>query len=114
MEKNNELFVLWTNADPITSEQMMMMYTINGMKRGWWDKITVIIWGATSDLVATSPKFQDLIKEGQKAGVFYTACISCARNLGAIEKLEELNIELIPWGVPLTEIIKSGKHLITI
>ena len=31
-----------------------------------------------------------------------------------IEKLEELNIELIPWGVPLTEIIKSGKHLITI
>jgi len=91
-----------------------MMYTINGMKRNWWDKITVIIWGATAELVAENARIQQLIKEGQEVGIHYTACIACARNVGVAEKLAELNIELIGWGIPLTEIIKEKKHLITV
>ena len=114
MEKDNELFVLWTNADPITSELMVMMYTVNAMKRGWWEKVTLIIWGATTKLVTENPKFQDLIKQAQDVGVHVSACIACARELGKIEKLNEMNIEVISWGDPLTKLLKEGKHLLTI
>ena len=114
MEKSNELFVIWTNADLMTYEHMVMMYTINAIKSGWWDKITLIVWGATSTLVAENKMIQERIKEAQALGIHVSACIACARNLGTVEKLEALNIELISWGVPLTEIIKEGKHLITV
>jgi len=114
MEKSNELFVLWTNADLMTSEHMVMMYITNAIKRGWWEKITLIVWGATSKLVAENEDIQLRIRDAQDLGIHVSACIACARNLGTTEKLQELDIELISWGVPLTEIIKEGKHLITI
>ena len=45
--RERHVHILWTNADPDTSEHMVMMYATNGLLRGWWDQITVIIWGAT-------------------------------------------------------------------
>lgn len=54
MEKHNQLYLLWTNADILTSENMVMMYTTNSMLQKWWDNVTVIIWGATAKLVAES------------------------------------------------------------
>lgn len=54
------------------------------------------------------------MEEAKRAGVKFSACIACARNLGVKEKLEELGIEVISWGPPLTEILKNGEKLITI
>ena len=31
---SDELYILWTNADPITSEKMICMYGHNAMKNG--------------------------------------------------------------------------------
>ena len=52
MEQNNHLYILWTNADVLTSDKMVMMYSINAKLYKWWDKVTVIIWGATAKLAA--------------------------------------------------------------
>lgn len=108
------LHILWTNADPITSELMVFMYATNAMKMKWWDKVTVIIWGATSKLVAESGDIQDLIEIAKEAGVEFSACISCANKLNTFEAITNLDIELKGWGAPLTEILQNDEKLITV
>jgi len=51
MSELKKLYILWTNADPITSEKMVMMYAINSKLNYWWDEVTIIIWGATPNLL---------------------------------------------------------------
>ena len=63
-----KLFILWTNADIITSDKMVMMYATNSMLEHWWDEITVIIWGATAQLVSENAMLQEKIKIAQHVG----------------------------------------------
>jgi hypothetical protein len=49
-----------------------------------------------------------------RAGVKVSACRACADQLGVTELLESLGIEVILWGVPLTEVLKGDDKLITI
>ncbi|WP_372713964.1 DsrE family protein [Ilyobacter sp.] len=113
MKKDN-LYILWTNDNPLTAEHMVMMYSKNAVLRNWWNEVTVIIWGATSKLVAENYNIQQLIKEGQETGVNFSGCIACANNLGTTEKLTELGIELKSWGEPLTELLKNKENILTV
>ena len=114
MSDKTHLYVLWTNDDPITAEKMVFMYTKNALIHGWWDQVTLIIWGAPTKWVGEDANAQQLIQEAMEAGVHVTACKACADQLGVGEALEKLNIEVKYWGVPLTEILKNGEKLITI
>jgi hypothetical protein len=114
MSKKTHLYVLWTNDNRITAEKMVFMYTINGLIQGWWEKITLIIWGAPAALVSEDKNIQKMVVKAQEAGVHITACKACADQLGATETLEKLNIEVKYWGVPLTELLKNDEKLITI
>lgn len=114
MDRKTDLYVLWTNDNLITAEKMVFMYTINSLVHGWWEKVTLIIWGATAKLVAENENIQNLIKEAQNAGVHVTACKACAEQLNVKDALEDLNIEVIYWGVPLTDILKKNEKLLTI
>ncbi len=114
MAEKSHLYVLWTNDNPVTAEKMVFMYTINSLLQDWWDEVTLIVWGATPLLVSENADIQAKIKEAQEAGVHITACKACADQLGVTEALEGLGIEVIYWGVPLTELLKSNEKLITI
>lgn len=114
MEDTNTLHILWTNADLDTSRLMVMMYAKNSILRNWWENVTVIVWGATARLAAENPDIQEEIKAAQQAGVKFSACIACARELGVVDKLEALGIEVISWGPPLTALLKNNERLITI
>jgi len=114
MNKKTHLYVLWTNGDPITAEKMVFMYAINSLIRGWWQKVTLIIWGAPSQLVSEDINIQKKVKEALDAGVHITACKACADQLGVTKALEKLKIEVIYWGAPLTEILASEERLLTI
>jgi len=114
MEQQSHLYVLWTNDNPVTAEKMVFMYTINSLKHGWWNKVTLIIWGAPTQLVGEDRKIQKLVQDALEAGVHVTACKACADQLGVRDKLEKLNIEVKYWGVPLTEVLRSGEKLLTI
>jgi len=105
MEKENELFILWTNADVLTAEKMVMMYATNSLLEHWWGAVTVIIWGATAWLAAENALIQDKLKTAQAAGVQFSACKACADQLGVTDILEGLGIEVKYWGQPLTEIL---------
>ena len=114
MEKNNELHILWTNDNPITAEKMVFMYSINSVIRGWWEKVTIIIWGAATLLVNENTDIQKKVREAQEKGIHMIACRACADQLGVTESLEKHGIEVDYTGELLTNILKSGKALITI
>jgi hypothetical protein len=44
--EEDHLHILWTNADPVTAEKMVFMYAANALKFAWWQRVTIIIWGA--------------------------------------------------------------------
>jgi hypothetical protein len=114
MTEKTHLYVLWTNDNPITSEKMVFMYTINSLLKDWWEEVTLIIWGAPAKLVSEDENIQKMVKKALEAGVHVTACKACADQLGVTETLEKLNIEVKYWGAPLTEILKNNEKLLTI
>jgi hypothetical protein len=114
VEEKNHLYILWTNDDPITAEKMVFMYGVNSLLRGWWENVTLIIWGAPAKLSAENTDMQALIKKAQDAGVHVTACKACADQLGATETLEKMNVEVIYWGEPLTKLLKNDEKILTI
>ena len=114
MTEKTHLYVLWTNDNPITSEKMVFMYTINSLLKEWWEEVTLIIWGAPAKLVSEDENIQKMVKKALEAGVHITACKACADQLGVTETLEKLKIEVKYWGAPLTEILKNNEKLLTI
>ena len=111
---NKHLYVLWTNDNMITAEKMVFMYTINSLLSGWWEQVTVIIWGATAKLVSENTVIQAKVKEALEAGVHISACKACADELRVKESLESLGIEVRYWGSALTEILNEQTPLLTI
>ncbi len=114
MSQKSKLNILWTNADLITAEKMVFMYAVNAMRQNWWDEVTIIVWGATAKLVAENKGVQILINDAREEGIHISACRSCAGQLGVVDSLEALGLEVIYWGEPLTELIKADEKLITI
>ena len=111
---DNELYILWTNDNPMTAHKMVFMYGHNGLLKGWWEKVTVIIWGATSKLTAENGEIREKISAMMNDGVKFSACKACADQLGVTENLEALGIEVKYWGEPLTALIKEKKNLLTV
>lgn len=110
----SKLSILWVNDNPDTAHSMVFMYAINGIQKGWWSEIDVIIWGPTAKLVAENKSIQEKINMAKFAGVNVIGCISCATQFGVVDELTSLNIELKPMGEPLTDILQKDEKLITI
>lgn len=109
-----ELFILWTSDNPITSEKMVCMYAHNAVLNNWWDQVTVIIWGASTKYVASDKKIQIQLLQMLKDGVKVSACKACVDQLGVTDEFEKLGIEVKYWGDPLTKLLKVNKKVITI
>lgn len=114
MTQHNKLTILWTNADPVTAELMVFMYAGASLERGWWDHVTLIVWGATAKLVAEDKDIQTKLLKLKENGVEVQFCIACATELGVVDTIENLGFELLPMGTPLTEILKNKESLLTI
>ncbi len=111
---DDTLFILWTNADETAAKLMLFMYAENSIKQDMWKDIMIIVWGATTKLVAESEAMQAEIKRLKDLGVKFSACVTCAKELGVEEKIEALGIDLIKWLKPLTAVIKGGKKMLTV
>ncbi|HYE83061.1 MAG TPA: DsrE family protein [Clostridia bacterium] len=114
MSESKKLFILWTNADPVTSEKMVMMYGINSKISNWWEEVTIIIWGAPAKLAAENDFIREKIRQALHLGVNVSACKACADQLGVTDKLLQLGVEVKYWGEGLTEILKENEKLLTI
>ena len=99
MSEKTHLYLLWTNADEMTAEKMVFMYTINSLRNGWWENVTLIVWGATTQLVAENIKIQSLIKEALDSGVHVSACKACSEQLEATETLRDMGVDVVYWEI---------------
>ena len=114
MSEKDHLYILWTSESLVTAEKMVFMYAINSLRKGWWKEVTVIVWGAPALLIKENESMKNKVKKAIDEGVNMTACRACADQLGATDVLEELGIEVIYWGEPLTSLLKEGEQLLTI
>ncbi len=111
--QSSELVVLWTSGDVEVAKKMVFMYVYNAKKYEWWDKITFIIWGPSSKLLADNKKLQEILKKMKEEGVILKACKACADQYKVSDKLRELGVDVKYMGKPLTEYIKQGKEILT-
>jgi hypothetical protein len=108
------LTILWTNADPLTSHHMVMMYARNAKLNGWFDEVTVVLWGAPQRYVACDEDIRLEMEIAKQAGVKFSACVSCSGRLNLTGELADLGIETVRWGEELSGILKRGEALITV
>lgn len=110
---DNHLLIVWTSGDPEVAHKMVFMYAYNAQKNGWWDQVTLLVWGPSSKLSSEDPEIQETLKKMKEEGVELLACKGCADKYGVSPKLESLGIEVKYTGTYLTDFIKSGKKVIT-
>lgn len=107
------LHLFWTTGEIDTAENMILMYTRNALLNHWWDKVTVVLWGSAQKLYLESESVRAKVALARQAGVEFSACLSCAVNLGITSDLEAEGIEVIRWGKKLTQLMQGGKHVLT-
>ena len=110
----DKLNILWTNADETAFDKMVAMYARNAKINGWWNEITVLIWGSTARLAAQSELAELRIRELVQVGVSVVACKSCSDSLGTTEKLQAMGVDVRYLGEELTRILKSDEKLLTV
>lgn len=114
MKKDTDLYILWTNENPVTAEHMVFMYGINSMLHGWWENVTIIVWGATGPLILENENIQNKVAEALGKDVHIIACKACADKLGVTEELRKMGVAVEYTGELLTDILQSKKALLTI
>ena len=111
--KKEKLAVLWTSGDIDVAEKSCLMYTHAAKRNGWFDEVVLIVWGSSSRLLAENEALQEKVKAMIKDGVILEACIACSNMLGVTEELKALGIDVKGMGVPLTNYMKSGYHVLS-
>jgi hypothetical protein len=112
--ETESLLILWTSGDRETAMNMVLLYGLNALYHGWFDEVTLLVWGASQHLLAEDTEVQEKVAELADAGVRVVACQRCAENLGVADRLGELQCEVFPTGTLLSDWLKSGKPLLTV
>ena len=112
-DKKEKLAVLWVSGDRDVAEKSCLMYTHAAKRNGWFDEVVLIVWGSSSRLLAEDEALQEKILAMKADGVILEACIACSNMLGVTEDLKALGIDVKGMGVPLSDYLKSGYHVLT-
>jgi hypothetical protein len=109
---NEKLVVIWSSADRDVALNMVFMYTSNSKKFGWWDDITLVVWGPSAKLLAEDEGLQIHITNMIDDGIVVKACKLCSDNYGVSHTLENLGI-IVKYMQELTDYIKEGRNILT-
>ena len=89
------------------------MYTHNAKRQGWFENVTLIVWGPSAELLSRDAALQAYVGEMLDDGVVIEACRSCADSYGVSDALSSLGIDVKYMGVPLTTLLKDGSSILT-
>jgi hypothetical protein len=109
----NHLLIVWTSGERDVARRMVFMYAKNAKLNGWWEKLTLLIWGASTELICEDATLQEMLKELQETGIRTIACKSCAAQFELVDNLEALGVEVFPTGEYLTLWMKAGNPVLT-
>jgi len=112
-DESKDLIVLWTSGDKEVALNMVFMYTYNAKKNGWWENITLIVWGPSAKLSAEDKEIADNLKGMMDIGIIVEACKGCSDRYGVSSDLEELGIDVRYIGVDFTNYIKKNNKILT-
>jgi len=110
---SDKLVIVWTSDDPYVAERVALMYTHAAKTAGWFNEVTLIIWGPSAKLTAENLKIQEKLANMQNDGVVIQACIVCADAYGVSDDLKKLNFDVKGMGKPLSDYLKSGAKVLT-
>ncbi len=110
---NDKLVVLWTSGNPEVAEKVCFMYTHNAKRQGWFDEVTLVVWGPSARLLSENPALQEQVKAMIADGITVEACVACANMYGVASDLSALGIDVKGMGVPLTDYLKSDAKILT-
>ncbi|QZT39153.1 DsrE family protein [Halosquirtibacter xylanolyticus] len=106
---DDKLAVLWTSDDPYVADRVALMYTHAAARNHLFKEVTLIIWGPSAKLVAENKKIQKKLMQMKKDGVKIRACIACATAYDVVDDLKQLNFEVAPMAIPLTDYLKDDQ-----
>lgn len=112
-DNSNSLLIVWTSSDVDIARKMVFMYAGNSLIHGWWENVTLLVWGPSAQLLINDAALQLDLKQVQEAGVKVIACKSCAEKYGIVPQLETMGIDVFYTGEYFTRWIKSGDRHIT-
>ena len=113
MTEPSRLAVLWTSGDPEVATRVAFMYTLNAKRQGWFDEVTLVVWGPSAKLLTENQELQEAIGMMAQEGIELLACKACADSYGVADQLEAMGVEVKYMGVPLTEMLKGDWEVIT-
>ena len=111
-QEPSRLAVVWTSGDREVALKVAFMYTLNAKRQGWFDEVTLIVWGPSSNLLAHDQELQEYVQRMAEEGVTLVACQACADSYGVSEDLRALGIDVKYMGVPLTEMLQGDWEVI--
>lgn len=109
-----ELLIHWTTDNLDTSMNMVLLYAYNAKAKNLWDEITLLVWGASQNLVRDNQEVADKLKEIKEVGVNVIACEHCAKQQNTTDALLSCGIDVFLVGKTLTQWLQSDKKIITI
>jgi len=115
LRPEDKLVVVWTSGDRDVALKMVFMYTYNGStaRFGWWQDITLVVWGPSAKLLSEDKELQDYVTTMKKAGITLEACKACADMYEVSGALTGMGVEVKYMGDTLTGYIKEGRHVVT-
>lgn len=108
-----KLGVVWTSGDPEVANKVCFMYTHNAKLRGWFDEVTLIVWGPSQKLLTENESLQARIKAMAEDGVVLKACKACADIYELDDKLTEIGVEVKYMGIELSDMLQGDYEVIT-
>lgn len=109
----NELLIVWTSGDRDVALKMVFMYARNAKRHGWWEEVSLLVWGPSQKLLVEDEELQAELAVMMELGVRVGACKACADSYPITEQLEELGVEVFYTGQFLTDWIRSEASVIT-
>ena len=108
------LVVLWTSGDREVALKMVFMYTLNSKLKGWWEEVTLIVWGPSAKLLSQDKELQEKIAQMKEAGIVLEACKACSDQYGVSSDLEALGIAVKYMGTPLSGYLKEDRAVLAL
>ena len=108
-----KLLILWTSGDREVALNMVLMYGLNSVRQGWWEQVSLVLWGPSQRLFVDDEAIQSEVKSLQDAGCRVMACVACAEKYQLVDALKSYGMEVFGMGPVLTNWLKSGSKVIT-
>lgn len=92
---------------------MVLMYAGAAQRQEWFTQVRVIVWGPSQRLIVSDKDIRASVQALQQAGVEVVACQACSDSYGITDDLKAAGLEVKYMGAPLSDDLKSGRHVLS-